>query len=268
MGRRVRPRLTTATRTGILYFLRERKGPKARLTLPTVLSAFVAVRERHPLRPPATEEKIRTAEDKIGGRLPPQLRHLYTFTSRGWTEDLGFLPLGKAPDGIAWEVLTRGSEEFVEEGYGIPEEVRMFASERGSYKYGMWLPDSTSAVYNNPTLELTRELVCERVWMTIVGTNLTSFPLARCACYINEGSSRVPDQKRVRQDALDVLDVPRVLRSKIVWASFRQPLAEWIPDGDARMEALRAWTDPLLPAPRGDAFDHIFSIADLRRVLG
>ena len=78
----------------------------------------------------------------------------------------------------------------------------------------------------------------------------------------------MPDQKRVRQDAQDVLDVPRVLRSKIVWASFRQPLAEWIPDGDARMEALRAWTDPLLPAPHGDAFDHIFSIADLRRVLG
>lgn len=84
--------------------------------MPTVLSAFIAVRERHPLRPPATEEKIRTAEDKIGGRLPPQLRDLYTFASGGWTEDLGFFPLEREPNGFAWEGLTRGSEEFVEEG--------------------------------------------------------------------------------------------------------------------------------------------------------
>lgn len=146
--------------------------------------------------------------------------------------------------------------------------MRILAGERESYKYGMWLPDSTSPVYNNPTIELARELISEDGCMTIAGKNLTSFLLARCACYISEGSSRMPSQNRVRQDALDVLDVPIAMRRKIVWASYRQPIAKRIPDGDARMEALRAWTDPLLPAPRGDAFDHIFSIADLKRVLG
>jgi len=104
--------------------------------------------------------------------------------------------------------------------------------------------------------------------MTIEGTNLTSFLLGRCAYYIDEGCSNMPDQNRIEQDVLDVLDVPRVLRSKRFLASYRKPLAERFTDGEARMDALRAWADPLLPVPRGDAFDHLFSIADLRRVLG
>ena len=30
---------------------------------------------------------------------------------------------------------------------------------------------------------------------------------------------------------------------------------------------LRKWADPLLPVPYGDAFDHQFSIADLKSIL-
>lgn len=127
---------------------------------------------------------------------------------------------------------------------------------------------TTSPVYNNPTIELARVLVSEDGCRTVAGTNLTSFLLARCAYYIDEGSSNMPDQNRIEQDVLDVLDVPRVLRSNRFLASYRKPLAERFTDGEARMDALRAWADPLLPVPRGDAFDHLFSIADLRRVLG
>jgi len=110
------------------------------------------------LRPPATEEKIRAAEEKIGRRLPPQLRELNAFTSGGWSQDLGFFPPKREPDGISREGLTRGIEEFVEEDYCIPEEVRMCASEGGSYYYGMWPPGSTSPAYNSPIVELAKEL--------------------------------------------------------------------------------------------------------------
>lgn len=107
------------------------------LAVSMILGAFLSVQRRHELKPPASEGEILCAEEKIGAKLPSPLRDLYAFRNGGWTEDLRYFPLEPGPKGSLREGLTNGTEVYIEMGYRIPEEMRLFASDGGGELYGI-----------------------------------------------------------------------------------------------------------------------------------
>ena len=82
----------------------------------------------HSMNPPATEVEIQAAEQKIGMTLPQPLREIYQLFNGGWFWELDFLPLEPTPKDYG---LTRGNEQFIEYGWDIPKEIRLFALEGG-----------------------------------------------------------------------------------------------------------------------------------------
>lgn len=121
----------------------------------------MSIYRRPELKLPASEEEILYAQEKIGARLPSPLRDLYGFRNGGWTEDLRHFPLEPGPEGGLRAGLTNGTEVYIEMGYRIPEEMRLFASDSGGELYGIWAPVSASPCFDHPFVHVAREVVRE-----------------------------------------------------------------------------------------------------------
>ena len=221
------------------------------------------------MRPPATEEEICAAEAKIGQKLPSPLRELYAFGNGGWTTDLNYLPLERDPERLPWEGLTDGTEEQIALGYRITDEVRLFAGDGGGDLFGLWMPRTERAFFENPVIHLAHELLDEDGCLGIVGTNLTSFLLRRSVSDIEEVHDRGPEQLKREEEARKILQVPWQLCPDGVLERYK----EYRLDGtglwryEFYSDEVRKWADPHLPSEFEGAYENRFSMADLRRIL-
>lgn len=93
-----------------------------------------------------------------------------------------------------WDGLTTGTEELIKFGYRITGEVRLFASDAGGDLYGIWMPETERASFENPVIHLAHEILEEDDKLGIVGTSLTWFLLRRCVLGIEEVHDRSPEQ--------------------------------------------------------------------------
>lgn len=232
------------------------------MTLQTLIDSWVTSDPSRTWKPPATEAEIRAAEEKLGYALPSSLRDLYRFSNGDDNVD-------KVPSvdffTLLW--LTEANENFIEWGWHIPQEVRLFAGMGGEEHFGIWLPETESKIFNHPIIEVGE--LFEPGCMGVVGTNLTSFLLGKTVWsllidtyYLKD--SKEPDARdklKQIQTAFDMLQVPQ---------SFRRvdPFGH---DSERQYLEIIKWADPLLPdsllASYG-SYEQEYTVTDLKKLFG
>ena len=141
------------------------------MTIQTLVDAWKASGAFNSIEAPATETEIQAAEETIGTTLPQPLCEVYPLFNGGWIWDLQFFPLDASPDEEL--AVTNANELYIEWGWHIPKEIRLFAHNGGEEAYGIWLPKIGNPIYNPPIIEV-GELFDEGC-MGVVGTNFISF---------------------------------------------------------------------------------------------
>lgn len=238
------------------------------MSVQKILDAWIGSGAAHLPDGTAAEEAIESAERKIGGRLPEPLRELYGLVNGGWTMELSLLPLERDPPMEDW-CLTRLTEQWIEDEYLMPREVRLFAGDGGEGQFGIWMEECANKRFDHPIIEVSLELWGEDGCMGIVGTNLVSFLRGWCAYRIHledeagqDGIERclralgVPEplwEDEFYDRTMHTLDLPEFEEHEHIGHHFQQ---------------LRKWADPGLPDPYGEADTQRYSIADMRRILG
>ena len=218
------------------------------MTIQTLVEAWKVSGADHSMNPPATETEIQAAEKKIGTTLPQPLREVYQLFNGGWFWELNFLPLEPTPKSYG---LTRGNEQFIEYGWDIPKEIRLFALEGGSDLFGIWLAEAGNPIYNYPIIEV--GMIFEAGCMGIVGTNLISFLCEWITYYL-----MLQELDKSKEVAfLDSLQVPQSLRTE-----------HHHEDPEENFAQLRKWADPQLPDPYGDSYSQRYTIGDLKQIFG
>ena len=218
------------------------------MTIQTLFDAWQASGAFALIEAPATEAEIQAAEEKIGTTLPQSLREVYPLFNGGWFWELNFLPLEPTPKSYG---LTRGNEQFIEYGWDIPKEIRLFALEGGSDLFGIWLAEAGNPIYNYPIIEV--GMIFEAGCMGIVGTNLISFLCEWITYYLM--LQELDQSKEVA--FLDSLQVPQSLRAE-----------HHHEDPEENFAQLRKWADPQLPDPYGDSYSQRYTIGDLKQIFG
>ena len=190
------------------------------MTIQTLFDAWQATEMDPSVNPPATEAEIQAAEKKIGATLPQPLREVYLLFNGSWRWDLDFFPLEPTPQDYG---LTDGNEKFIEYGWHIPKEIRLFAGDGGGGAFGIWLLACGNPIYNHPIIEV-GELAGDEGCMGIAGTNLLSFLRGWSAFHLMDKADRelwavelgedrdAPNRLKRIQTALDMLQVPQSLR--------------------------------------------------------
>ena len=234
------------------------------MTIQTLFDAWQATEIDPSVNPPATESEIQAAENKIGTTLPQPLREVYQLFNGGWFWELNFLPLEPTPKSYG---LTRGNEQFIEYGWDIPKEIRLFALEGGSDLFGIWLAEAGNPIYNHPIIEV--GMIFEAGCMGVVGTNLISFLSGWSAFQlvmtedselwkVELGEDKdAPNRLQRIQTALNTRKVPQSLRSE-----------HHHEDPDENFAQLRKWADPQLPDPSGNSYTQRYTITDLKKLFG
>ena len=235
------------------------------MTLQTLVESWKTSGAYNSVEDPATEADIKKAEAIIGAQLPTSLREIYPLFNGGWTLDLDFFPLDASPgEELA---VTNANELFIEWGWHIPKEIRLFAGMGGEEIFGIWLPETDNSIYNHPIIEV-GELPAEEGCMGIAGTNLLSFLCGWSAFQLvmteNDELWKVelgedkdaPNRLKQVQTVLDTLKVPPSLRAE-----------HHHEDPDENFAQLRKWADPQLPDPYGDSYSQEYTIADLKRLF-
>ena len=218
------------------------------MTIQTLFDAWQASGAFALIEAPATEAEIQAAEEKIGTTLPQPLREVYPLFNGGWFWELNFLPLEPTPKSYG---LTRGNEQFIEYGWDIPKEIRLFALEGGSDLFGIWLAEAGNPIYNYPIIEV--GMIFEAGCMGIVGTNLISFLCEWITYYL-----MLQELDKSKEVAfLDSLQVPQSLRTE-----------HHHEDPEENFAQLRKWADPQLPDPYGDSYSQRYTIGDLKQIFG
>ena len=231
------------------------------MTIQTLLDAWKASGVYTSIEPPATEAEIQAAEEKIGATLPQSLREVYLLFNGGWTWELEFFPLEPTPKDYG---LTDGNEQFIEYGWRIPKEIRLFAGMGGEENFGIWLPACGNPSFSHPIIEV-GELFDDGC-MGVVGTNLLSFLRGWCAYRMMMQHIILEKvDKSTELEFLDKLQVPQWLR----YEHFDESQYEQTHTGeDVHFTQLRKWADPLLPDPTGDSYTQEYTITDLKRIFG
>ena len=142
------------------------------MTIQTLLDAWIASGAYTSVEAPATEAEIQAAEQKIGATLPAPLREVYPLFNGGWAWELDLYPLNFPPDNSSF-ALINSNEKYIEYGWHIPKEIRLFAGDGGGGGFGIWLLACGNSIYNHPVIEV-GELSGEGC-MGVAGTNLISF---------------------------------------------------------------------------------------------
>lgn len=224
------------------------------MTIQTLFDAWQATGIDPSVNPPATEAEIRVAEEKIGASLPAPLREVYLLFNGGWFWELEFFT-ALEPKGYSY-ILTEGNEQFIESGWRIPKEIRLFAGVGGEEHFGIWLPACGNPIYNHPIIEV-GELPDEDGCMGVAGTNFISF-LRGSSAY----SLMVAELDPPREAAfLDTLEVPQRLRNEHFDEESDNPLE------DVHFRELRKWADPQLPDPSGDSYSQRYTVTDLKQLF-
>ena len=223
------------------------------MTIQTLFDAWIASDTLQSMEPPVTEADLRAAEAKIGSSIPPPLRELYMLCNGGWMLFyLDFYSL--EPCEHNWG-LIRANEEYIERGWHIPQEIRLFADEAASDVFGVWLPCCSNPIYNHPIIEV--GTIFEEGCMGVAGTNLISFLRGWAAYYLvaDEREELAEDGEKLKaiQTALDTLGVPQSLRGN---------------NFDDERAPFRKWADPQLPDPYGTSYSQGYTITDLKRLFG
>ncbi len=230
------------------------------MTIQTLLDAWKASGVHTSIEAPATEAEIQAAENKIGATLPNLLREVYPLFNGGWAWELDFLPLEPTPKSYG---LTRGNEQFIEYGWDIPKEIRLFALEGGSDLFGIWLAEAGNPIYNHPIIEV--GMIFEAGCMGLAGTNLISFLRGWAAFHlvyderdklwaVELGEDKdAPNRLKRIQTALDMLQVPQSLKGE---------------NFDDEMPPFKKWADPQLPDPYGTSYSQRYTIGDLKKLFG
>ena len=232
------------------------------MTIQTLLDAWKASGAHTSIEAPATDAEIQAAEQKIGTTLPQPLREVYLLFNGGWMCDLEFFT-ALEPKQYFYSI-TDGNEKFIEYGWHIPKEIRLFAGMGGEENFGIWLPETGNPIFNHPIIEV-GELPGDEGCMGIAGTNLLSFLHSWAAFHLvyderaklwavelGEDKNASNQLKRI-QTALDTLQVPRSVRGEHF---------------DDEMAPFRKWADPQLPDPYGDSYNQEYTITDLKRLFG
>ena len=235
------------------------------MTIQTLLDAWRSAGAYHDVQTPATEAEIQAAEAKIGATLPNLLREVYQLFNGGWAWELEFFT-ALEPKPYFYS-LTDGNEKFIEYGWHIPKEIRLFAGMGGEETFGIWLPKTGNPIYNHPIIEV-GELHDEGC-MGVVATNLLSFLRGWSAFqFVMEEDGELwkvelgedkdaPNRLKRIQTFLDTLEVPQSLRA-----------AHHHEDPDENFAQLRKWADPNLPDPAGNSYSQLYTIGDLKRLFG
>ncbi len=228
------------------------------MTIQTLIDCWVTSYPSETFSPPATEQEIQDAEEKIGATFPPPLRELYRFTNGNWIFDLDFYQLDLNEHGFG---LVNANEKYIEWKWHIPQEIRLFAAMGGSEVFGIWLPRCGNSIYNHPIIEV--GTIFEEGCMGVAGTNLISFLRGWSAYHLMEqeidargafedGESTDAAMKQIHT-ALNMLKVPQSLRGEHY---------------NHEIEPFRKWADPQLPDPDGDSYSQRYTITDLKRLFG
>ena len=227
------------------------------MTIQTLLEAWKVsdvYYSANPPSPPPTEAEIQEAETKIGATLPHPLRLVYRCCNGAWMLFyLDFYSL--EPREHNWG-LVHANEKYIEWGWHIPQEIRLFADEAASDAFGIWLGDCGNPIYNHPIIEV-GSMPGEEGCMGVAGTNLISFLRGRSAYYLvsdeRDKLEEGGEELRRIQTALDMLKVPQSLRGEHF---------------DDEMAPFRKWADPQLPDPYGNSYSQQYTIADLKKLFG
>ena len=246
------------------------------MTIQMLFDAWQATEEDPSVNPPATEADIQAAEEKIGATLPNLLREVYQLFNGDWMWDLDFYQLDLDEHGFG---LVNANEKYIEWGWHIPKEIRLFAGMGGEETFGIWLPETDNPIYNHPIIEV-GELPGEDGCMGVAGTNLISF-LRGWSVYhlmeheidalnaVEEGESA--NRLIQIQTALSILQVPQHLLREPFYEVYEErfgsdPMSNW--SVDHHFSQLRKWADPQLPDPYGNSYNQGYTIADLKKLFG
>ena len=140
------------------------------MTIQTLFDAWKASGVNTSIEAPATEVEIQAAEEKIGAQLPTSLREVYQLFNGDWLWDLDFYQLEINEHGFG---LVNANEKYIEWGWTIPQEIRLFAAMGGSDVFGIWLPETDNPIFSHPIIEV--GTIFEEGCMGVAGTNLVSF---------------------------------------------------------------------------------------------
>ena len=221
------------------------------MTIQMLLDTWKVAGAHLSIDPPATETEIQAAEEKIGATLPQSLREVYPLFNGGWAWELDFYPLNIPSDNSPFAV-TNSNEKYIEYGWHIPKEIRLFAGDGGGGGFGIWLLACGNPMYNHPVIEV-GELAGEEGCMGVAGTNLLSFLRGWSAVRLL--AQELDKSKEVA--FLDSLQVPQSLRAE-----------HHHEDPEENFAQLRKWADPSLPDPHGDSYSQLYTVADLKRLFG
>ena len=236
------------------------------MTIQTLFDAWKVSGAHHSMNPPATETEIQAAEEKIGATLPLSLREVYLLFNGAWAWELDFYPLNFPPDNSPF-ALTNSNEKYIEYGWHIPKEIRLFAGDGGGGGFGIWLLACGNSIYNHPVIEVGQ--LSGEGCMGVAGTNLLSFLSGWSAFQlvmkedselwkVELGEDKdAPNRLQRIQKALDTRKVPQSLRSE-----------HHHEDPDENFAQLRKWADPLLPDPYGNSYSQRYTIAGLKKLFG
>lgn len=177
--------------------------------------------------------------------------------------------------------LTNATQMYIEWHWYNPREVLLFAHEGGSDVFGIWMPKTNSKIFRQPIIEV--GAIHEEGCMGVVGTNLESFLLGTSAYSliwseiaainaVDEGEDpNAPKKLNQIQTALEMLQVPRHLRTPSClgvdpfYVVYDEQLA------DEHLAEIRKWADPLLPdsllASYG-SYKQEYTVTDLKKLFG
>jgi hypothetical protein len=245
------------------------------MTLQTLVESWKTSGAHNSVEDPATEADIKKAEATIGAQLPTSLREVYQLFDGGWMWDLDFYQLDLNEHGFG---LVNANEKYIEWGWHIPKEIRLFARMGGSSVFGIWLPETDNPIYNHPIIEV--GTIFEGGCMGVAGTNLISFLRGWSAYHLMEHEidalNAVEEGESANrliqiQTALSMLQVPQHLLREPFYEDYEErfgsdPMSNW--SVDHHFSQLRKWADPQLPDPYGDSYNQEYTIADLKRIFG
>ena len=235
------------------------------MTLQTLVESWKTSGAYNSVEDPATEAGIKKAEATIGAQLPTSLREVYQLFNGGWIWELDFYQLDLNEHGFG---LVNANEKYIEWGWHIPKEIRLFAGDGGGGGFGIWLLACGNPIYNHPIIEV-GELAGEEGCMGIAGTNLISFLRGWSAFHlvmeeddelwkVELGEDKdAPNRLKRIQTFLDTLEGPQSFRAE-----------HHHEDPDENFAQLRKWADPQLPDPSGDSYNQQYTITDLKRIFG
>lgn len=234
------------------------------MTIQILFDTWITSGAFESIESPAPEAEIQTAEAKIGATLPKLLREVYQLFNGGWLWQLDFHQL--APNDHDFG-LVNANEKYIEWGWHIPQEIRLFAQMGGSDVFGIWLPEIGNLIFNHPIIEV--GYITGEGCMGVVGTNLISFLRGWSAFRLMEKEADelsaveskkdqdAPNRLKRIQTAINTLEVPQSLR-----------LDHHLEAPDENFAQLRKWADPQLPDPYGDSYSQEYTITDLKRLFG